>query len=261
MRIYNVLIVEDEIPAQTNLRRIIEQHFDDLRIVGVQSSVVGAAAWLRDPANRPDIVFMDVQLSDGMCFDIFAQTEVRAKVVITTAYDDYAIRAFRIGSIDYLLKPIAPEDLQAAVERCRKALASEHPVAAPDAELLRSLLTGGGREYKKRFVVRVGDKISVVSTEQIAYFYAEDKYTYLVTTDGRRLILDTSLDAASEQLDPRLFFRLSRNCTASIGTIGGISKHLSNRLKVNLEPRPDFEVFVSRSRTADFMNWLEDKGN
>lgn len=259
MNTLNVLIVEDEIPAQTNLRRIIEQHFDDLRIVGIQSSVVGTVEWLRDPANRPDIIFMDVQLSDGMCFDIFARTEVRGKVVITTAYDDYAIKAFRVNSVDYLLKPIVPEDLQAAVERCRRALESERPVPAPDAELLRSVLAQAGREYKKRFVVRIGDKISVVGTEQIAYFYAEDKYTYLVTSDARRLILDTSLDAASEQVDPRRFFRLSRNCTASIGAIAGISRHLSNRLKVSLEPKPDFEVFVSRSRTADFMNWLEDK--
>ena len=259
MKTYNVLIVEDEIPAQTNLRRIIEKHFDDLRIVGVQSSVVGTVAWLRATAERPDIIFMDVQLSDGMCFDIFAQTEVPGKVVIVTAYDDYAIRAFRVNSVDYLLKPVEPEELQAAVERCRKALELAQPAPTPDAELLRSLLAGSGREYRKRFVVRLGDKISVVNTGQIAYFYAEEKYTYLVATDGRRSILDMSLDAASEQLDPRLFFRLSRHCTASIGAIAGITKHLSNRLKVTLEPKPDFEVFVSRSRTADFLDWLEDK--
>lgn len=259
MKTLNVLIVEDEIPAQTNLKRVIESHFDDLRIVGIQSSVVGAAAWLADPANRPDIIFMDVQLSDGMCFDIFARTEVRGKVVITTAYDDYAIKAFRVNSVDYLLKPIVPEDLKAAVDRCRRAIASENPAPAPDAELLRSVLAHAPREYRKRFVVRVGDKITVVNTEQIAYFYAEEKYTYLVASDGRRLILDMSLDAVSEQVDPRLFFRLSRNCTASIGAIAGISRHLSNRLKVSLEPRPEGEVFVSRSRTADFMSWLEDK--
>lgn len=258
-RTYNVLIVEDEIPAQTNLRRLIEKHFDDLCIIGTQSSVVGAVAWLRDPANRPDIIFMDVQLSDGMCFDIFAQTPVRAKVVITTAYDNYALRAFRINSVDYLLKPIAPDELQAAVERCRKALASEQPAPTPDADMLREILGHAGRDYKKRFAVRLGDKITVVNTDQVAYFYAEDKYTYLVTVEGRKLILDASLDAVSEQVDPRQFFRLSRNCTVSIGAIAGISKHLSNRLKVAIEPKPDFEVFVSRSRTADFMNWLEDK--
>lgn len=232
MKTFNVLIVEDEIPAQTNLRRLIEKHFDDLRIVGLQSSVVGAVAWLRDPANRPDIIFMDVQLSDGMCFDIFAQTPVQAKVVITTAYDDYALRAFRVNSVDYLLKPIAPDELQAAVERCRKALQSETPTPMPAPEVLREILGRTGREYKKRFVVRLGDKIAVVDTDRVAYFYAEDKYTYLVTVEGRKLILDASLDAASEQVDPRRFFRLSRNCTVSIGAIAGISKHLSNRLKV-----------------------------
>ena len=258
-RTYNVLIVEDEIPAQTNLRRLIEKHFDDLRIVDTQSSVVGTVAWLRDPANSPDIVFMDVQLSDGMCFDIFAQTPVQAKVVVTTAYDNYALRAFRINSVDYLLKPIAPDELQAAVERCRKALASEEPAPSPDADMLREILGHAGRDYKKRFAVRLGDKITVVNTEQVAYFYAEDKYTYLVTVEGRKLILDASLDAVSEQVDPRQFFRLSRNCTVAIGAIAGISKHLSNRLKVAIEPKPDFDVFVSRSRTADFMNWLEDK--
>lgn len=258
-RTYNVLIVEDEIPAQTNLRRLIEKHFDDLRIVGMQSSVVGTVAWLRDPANSPDIIFMDVQLSDGMCFDIFAQTPVQAKVVVTTAYDNYALRAFRINSVDYLLKPIAPDELQAAVERCRKALASEKPAPTPDADMLREILGHASRDYKKRFAVRLGDKITVVNTDQVAYFYAEDKYTYLVTAEGRKLILDASLDAVSEQVDPRQFFRLSRNCTVAIGAIAGISKHLSNRLKVAIEPKPDFEVFVSRSRTADFMNWLEDK--
>lgn len=270
MRIYDVLIIEDEIPAQINLTKAIEKACDDLRVVGTQSSVKGAVEWLRDEANRPDIIFMDVELSDGMCFDIFAQTEVRGKVIITTAYDSYAIKAFRVKSVDYLLKPVDHDELAAAVGRCREALAAAGaaddagsrrvPEAAPiDIEALRQALGQGTREYKKRFVVKLGDRISVVGVDEIAYFYAEDKSTYMVTTEGRRMILDMSLDAASEQVDPAAFFRISRNCTAAIGAISGISKHLSNRLKVSLTPKPDFEVFVSRSRTADFMDWLEDK--
>jgi DNA-binding LytR/AlgR family response regulator len=258
MKPVNVLIVEDEIPAQTNLRRAIESNFDDLRVIGVQSSVKGTVEWLADPANHADIIFMDVELSDGMCFDIFAQTKVRGNVVITTAYDNYAIRAFRVNSIDYLLKPIEPTGLRAAVERCRVAMEATQP-AVVDADLLRDALVGRERSYKKRFVVRSGDRIAVIDTEQVAYFYAEDKYTYLMTNEGRSHILDISLDAVSEQVDPHLFFRLSRNCTASIHAITGISKHLSNRLKVTLSPKTDSDVFVSRSRTADFMNWLEDK--
>ncbi len=262
---YNVLIVEDELPAQANLRRALERRFDDLQIVGMQSSVRGTLEWLNNPANRADIIFMDVELSDGMCFDIFSQYDVQAKVVITTAFDNYAVRAFRINSIDYLLKPIDPEELAAAVERCRNALKAERaatdaPAPALDIEALKSALTGGGETtYRKRFVVRFGDRLSVIDTTQVAYFYAEDKSTHLVTSEGRRYILDQSLDQLSEEISPADFFRISRNCTVSVRAIGGISKHPSNRLKVNLIPKPDFEVFVSRSRTTDFMTWLEGK--
>lgn len=257
MKTYNVLIVEDEIPAQANLQRAVER-FADLRVAAVRSSVAGAVEWLRNPDNRADILFMDVELSDGMCFDIFAQVEVRGKVVITTAYDNYAVKAFRVNSIDYLLKPIDPEELRAAVERCRKALEAPGQPAL-DIEGLRNALARPQHDYKKRFVVKLGDRIAVIDTAQVAYFYAEDKSTYLVTSANRRYILDSSLDTLSDEVDPRRFFRISRNCTVAVDAIAGISKHLSNRLKVTLEPRTDFDVFVSRSRTADFMNWLEGK--
>lgn len=262
---YNVLIVEDELPAQANLQRALEKRFNDLRIVGLQSSVRGTLDWLKNPENRADIIFMDVELSDGMCFDIFSQIEVEAKIVITTAYDSYAVRAFRINSIDYLLKPINPEELESAVERCRRALKADEvslsvPIQPIDIEALKSALTGGGEAvYRKRFVVRFGDRLSVIETTQIAYFYAEDKSTHLVTNEGRRYILDQSLDQLAEEISPTDFFRISRNCTVSVRAIAGISKHPSNRLKVNLIPKPDFEVFVSRSRTTDFMTWLEGK--
>ena len=263
---YNVLIIEDELPAQANLRRALEKRFEELDIVGLQSSVRGTVEWLQNPENHADIIFMDVELSDGMCFDIFEQVEVKAKVVITTAFDNYAVRAFRTGSIDYLLKPINPDELTAAVERCRHALKADRLSAAPvssniDLEALKRALTGGSNEttYRKRFVVRFGDRLSVIETAQVAYFYAEDKSTHLVTGEGRRYILDQSLDQLADEISPEDFFRISRNCTVSIRAIGGISKHPSNRLKISLIPKPDFEAFVSRSRTTDFMTWLEGK--
>ena len=249
-------VIDDE-PLAARLIGSYVERTPFLSLEGVYNSATDAARPII--SGEIDLVFLDIEMPQlgGMEFaKIIPET---CKVVFTTAYDRYAVQGFRVNALDYLLKPVVPEELQAAVERCRKALLSENPAPAPDAALLRSLLAGSGREYRKRFVVRLGDKITVVNTEQIAYFYAEDKYTYLVTADGRRLILDTSLDAVADQLDPRLFFRLSRNCTAAIASIAGISRHSSNRLKVSLEPRPDFEVFVSRSRTADFMNWLEDK--
>lgn len=260
MRTYNVLIIEDEIPAQANLRRAIERQFDDLRVVGVESSVSGAVAWLGEEQNVADIIFMDVELSDGSCFDIFKQCQVNSKVIITTAFDNYAIQAFRVNSIDYLLKPIDPELLRAAVDRCRTALKAVEGNDTPfDFEALRNALNPEANSYKKRFVVKFGDRLSVIDTSQIAYFYAEDKSNYLVTNENRCYILDSSLDTVSEQVSPNDFFRISRNCTVAIRSIAGISKHPSGRLKVQLEPRPTFEVFVSRSRTADFLQWLEGK--
>ncbi len=257
MRHYNALIIEDEIPAQANLRRSLERLFEELHVVGVESSVQGAVAWLENPDHHADIIFMDVELSDGMCFDIFDLTTVKGKVIITTAYDNYAVKAFRVNSIDYLLKPIDHEQLRAAVERCKTAIAAEDNSIGFDLEQLRAILTPETTTYKKRFVVKFGDRLSVIDTAQVAYIHAEDKSTYLVTTENRSYVLDSSLDMVSEQLDPQQFFRISRNCTVAVSAIAGISKHPSNRLKVTLEPKPDFEVFVSRARTTDFITWLE----
>lgn len=258
MKRYNVIIVEDERLAQANLRRALERDFDNLDIVGMFDSVASTVEWLGAKDNRADIIFMDVELSDGMCFDIFSQVDISAKVVITTAFDNYAVRAFRINSIDYLLKPINPEELAAAVSRCCEALSStDHKATLFDATQLREALTQEAQPYKKRFVVKLGDRLKVISTEQIAYFYVEDKSTYLVTTDNRSYVLDSSLDTISEQVNSEQFFRISRHCAVAIDAISGISKHPSNRLKVLLTPKPSFELFVSRSRTADFMEWLE----
>lgn len=259
MNRYQVLIIEDEIPAQANLQRAITKHCPDLEVVGVRSSVQGAVEWLRTPDHRADIIFMDVELEDGMCFDIFAQVEIESKVVITTAYDNYAVKAFRINSVDYLLKPIDPEQLQAAVERCRTALASSSKNALDLNALRQALHTDNPTSYKKRFIVKYGDRLTIIDVGQVAYIYAEDKSTHLVTSEQRRYILDSSLDTVSDELDPQRFFRISRNCTVAVDAITGISKHPSNRLKVSLQPKPDFEVFVSRARTNDFLTWLEGK--
>lgn len=251
------LIIEDEIPAQTILKNALGRLFGDIEVVGVLGSVKASVAWLRENPGLAEVIFMDVELSDGMCFDIFDQTQVGAKVIVTTAYDSYAVKAFKINSIDYLLKPIDPDELRKAIERCRALL----PAAAPlDLETLRNAL--GQREgpvYKRRFVIRLGDRIVIVNTDDIAYFYSEDKSTFLVTREGRRHILDLSLDAVQEVVDPGRFFRTSRSCIVEIGAIDNISKHLNNRLKLTITPRPAFEVFVSRFRIADFMEWLEGK--
>lgn len=254
-----VLIVEDELPSRENLAKALGRLFDDMEIVGAEDSVAGTVDFLKNPDNAVDIIFMDVELSDGMCFDIFERTEVRAAVVITTAYDSYAIRAFRIDSVDYILKPLDENELRRAVERCRRSIAADRARQPIDISALRAALAGREPAYKRRFVIRIGDRIAVVNSADIAYFYSEDKSTMLMTSDGRRYIVDQSLDAVSESVDPDNFFRISRSCIVSIGSIVSITKHLNNRLKVALRPQPDFDAFVSRFRIGDFMDWLEEK--
>lgn len=245
-----VLIVEDEIMAQQSLARVLLHEFPDMRIVGTAGSVRETVDWLRTPGNVADVIFLDVELSDGDCFEIFRQVDVTARVIITTAYDSYAVRAFEVNSIDYLLKPIEPSALRRAVERCRTNRGQ-----LDAARLLDAL--GHPREYKQRYIVRFNDRIVPVKTSDIAYFYSEEKNTYLVTFDDNRYVMDLSLDILSEELDTRNFFRISRNCIVSMPAIASVVKYLGNRLKILARPRPDFEMVVSRSRVDDFLRWLE----
>ena len=247
-----VLIVEDEIMAQKSLTRALSQNFPDIEVVGYTTSVKGTVAWLKEPGNIADIIFMDVELSDGICFEIFRQVEVKAKIIMTTAYDSYAIKAFEAGSVDYLLKPIDSSELKRAVARCRMS------GGTIDVEAL-ALAMGvpGKKNYKERYLVRLNDRIVPLQTSNIAYIYSEDKNNYLVTFDGQKYIIDSSLDVISEELDPDYFFRISRGCIVSMKAIGTIVKQMGGRLRIMATPEPSFEMTVSRSRVDDFLKWLE----
>lgn len=246
------LIVEDELMAQKSLTRALSQNFPDIEVVGYTTSVKGTVAWLKDPENIADIIFMDVELSDGICFEIFRQVEVKAKIIMTTAYDSYALKAFEAGSVDYLLKPIDSSELKRAVARCRMS------GGTIDVEAL-ALAMGvpGKKNYKERYLVRLNDRIVPLQTSNIAYIYSEDKNNYLVTFDGQKYIIDSSLDVISEELDPDYFFRISRGCIVSMKAIGTIVKQMGGRLRIMAAPEPSFEMTVSRSRVDDFMTWLE----
>ena len=180
-------------------------------------------AWLKDPANTVDVIFMDVELSDGECFEIFRQVNVKAKVIMTTAYDSYALKAFEAGSIDYLLQPIEPDSLKRAVARCRMS------GGQIDAEALLKAIgngTSAKKEYKERYIVRFNDRIVPLLTSNIAYVYSEEKNNYLVTFDEQRYIIDSSLDVISEEFNPEYFFRISRGCIVSLKAIKSIIKQL-----------------------------------
>lgn len=253
-----VLIVEDEIPAQITLKKLIDKCCPNSQIITTLTSVRSTIKWLNENPDSADIIFLDVELSDGICFEIFEHTNIKAQVIITTAYDNYAINAFKINSVDYLLKPIIEEELKRAWERCIKRI-EQHPSA--DFEALIDIVTRANtpkeREYKKRFIVKTGEKISLIPVEDIAYCYSEDKSTYAVNRNGIRRLLDYSLDTVQEMLDPKIFFRISRSYIVSINSIENISKHLGTRLKLQLNPRSEDEVVVSRSRTSDFLEWLD----
>lgn len=249
----NVLIIEDEIMAQKSLTRALSQNFTDLEVVGTATSVKDAVAWLKNPANYADIIFMDVELSDGVCFEIFKQVDVRSKVIMTTAYDSYALKAFEVGGVDYLLKPIDPEHLKRAVARCRMS------GGKVDMEALARALEGANtkKDYKERYIVRFNDRIVPLLTSNIAYIYSEDKNNYLVIFDDQKYIIDSSLDVVNDELDPEYFFRISRGCIVSMKAIDTIIKQTGGRLRIVAHPNPSFEMTVSRSRVDDFLNWLE----
>lgn len=250
-----VLIVEDEIMAQKSLVRLLAQNFPDITVVNILSSVKGVVSWLKENPDAVDIIFMDVELADGVCFEIFRQTDVKAKVIMTTAYDHYAVKAFETGSVDYLLKPIDSSALKRAVARCRMS------GGMVDVEQLLKAVGNNNsepkKEYKERYIVRFNDRIVPLQTSDIAYVYSEEKNNYLVTSNGHKYVIDSSLDVIYEDLNPKDFFRISRGCIMSLKAIKSIVKQAGGRLRIMTEPESPFEMTVSRSRVDDFLAWLE----
>ena len=249
------LIVEDERMAQAQLSRLLAARFPDIEVVAATPSVRATVDYLAtDPPL--DLIFMDVELADGECFEIFRQVPVKARVIMTTAYDSYAVKAFEAGSIDYLLKPISEEALERAVNRCRERLAQSAP--GIDIEQLLAAVAGPARkQYKERFLVYIGEQIIPVQTPKIAAFFSEDKSNYLYTFDGIRYLVEASLDALEDDLDPEQFFRISRGAIVSRQAVQSVSRHFSGRLRLALSPVPPFEPTVSRARVEDFLKWLE----
>lgn len=248
-----VLIIEDEMPAKAQLERMIKQNFPQLEVVGHATSIVGAIDWLNK--QTADLIFTDVELSDGLCFDIFSRVETKADIIFTTAYDNYAIKAFKVNSIDYLMKPIEGDEFVAAVE---KSIRNQQKRTL-DLSLFQELLSPmAKKEFKKRFSIKLGDKIYIVNVEDIAYFYSEEKVTFLVTHDNKRHISDSSLDQIEQHVNPEHFFRISRGCIANIRSIRSVCKHFNSRLKVALYPDYCKDVLVSRIRVPEFMGWIGD---
>ena len=244
------LIIEDELRAREHMTNLLKANFPSVEVVGAVGSVKDSIAWLGSH-EAPDVIFMDVELSDGSSFDIFTQMDVPAPVIMTTAYDQYAVHAFEVNAVDYLLKPINLADLQRAIGR----VASGEAVK-PSGDAIRSLIA---QVRKEKFLIRLNDRIVPVRTTDIAYFYSEAKNSYIVTTGGSSYVMDESLDAIAGSLDPAGFFRISRSCIISEGAIDSISRLMGGRLRISLRPGlPSLTDFtVSRARVDGFMEWLE----
>lgn len=246
------LIVEDEAMARAQLVKLITNNFADIEVVGQSDSICGTVQYLSSNPH-PDIIFMDVELSDGDCFEIFRLRDISATVIMTTAYDSYAVKAFEAGSVDYLLKPIRLSDLERAVKRCRERV---NGGISDVGKIIKAISEANTRRYRERAVIRLGDKIIPVRISDVAYFLSEEKSNYMIMSDGSKYIIDSSLDALEEELNPDMFFRIGRGGIVSRNAVDSVLRHYNGRLKLVLEPKPEEELFVSRSRVDDFLEWL-----
>ena len=251
-----ILIIEDEAPAARRLAGLVRDARPDAEIVETIDSVESAVKWLA--AHRPpDLIFMDIQLADGLSFDIFSRVEVKAPVIFTTAYDEYALKAFKVNSVDYLLKPVDSEELSNSL---RKLQTLRDQLAPPlEAAVLRSLVQSlhpGQPQFKTRFLVRFADKLVFIQADDIAYFIAEDKYVFVITRDNKKYPLDHTLDELDTVLDPSVFFRLNRKFIGQLICLQSIHTYFNGKLKLRLVGADREEVTVSWERAAFFKKWL-----
>lgn len=245
------LIVEDELFAQAQLSRLLSMNFPDIEVVAKTTSIKETINYLK--YNAPtDIIFMDVELSDGEAFEIFRLAPVKAQVIMTTAYNAYAIKAFEAGTIDYLLKPINVNDLQRAVGRCKERLAN---ASIPDMTKLLAALRGEN-DYKKRLVVRIGDTIIPIEVADIAYFFSEDKANYVVTFAKDKYLIDSTISQLESELDPSTFFRCGRGDIVARSAVKTVARQANGQLQLRLNG-VNYSPIVSRSKTDSFLEWLE----
>jgi DNA-binding LytR/AlgR family response regulator len=252
-----VLIIEDEPISSEKIVNYLYRYDQSIEVVARLDSVESSIQWFREN-DHPDLVFIDIYLSDGICFSIFDEVDVRAPVIFTTAHDSYALRAFELNSIDYLLKPIKYEALSNALKKYSQ-MAGEIYLKDISARMIRLLesLNLGEEQYKSRFLVKSRNKIRYIDTKQIAYFYAESKLTFLVTEGNDKFIIDNSLNIVQNQLDPKYFFRVNRKFLIHIKSLKTIHPFFKGRLKIELDPPFQEEILISSEKAQLFKEWLD----
>lgn len=252
----NILIVEDEPLAVSHLVNLIAQVKPGTTIAGKIDSIKRTVSWLQT-SPKPDLIFLDIQLADGLSFEIFEQVQVTVPVIFTTAYDEFALKAFKVNSIDYLLKPVTKEDLAAAFRKYETltGTASTSPASLlENIGLAMQMLT---KKYKERFIIKVGEHLKQVEVSEILFFFSLEKTTFAQTRDGRKHILDFTLDQLDGMLDPNQYFRINRKYIIGLGSIHDMISHTNSRLKLVLKTSDDPDVIVARERVQEFKDWLD----
>jgi DNA-binding LytR/AlgR family response regulator len=248
----NILLIEDERPAAQRLKQLILELMPEVSINGHLDSITSSVDWLQlHPA--PDLIFCDIQLADGLSFEIFERVKISSPIIFTTAFDQYAIKAFKLNSVDYLLKPIDPKELAGAITKFN----SQKIKTTIDLSQIKELLQPQKKDYKTRFMVKIGEKIQSVQTSEIAFFMSEERVTFLQTFEGKRYILDSTLDQLEVMIDPKKFFRLNRKYISSFEAIAEIHTYSNSRLKIKLSNCNDNDILVSREKVGALKDWLD----
>ncbi len=250
----NALIIEDEKPSARYLQRMLERQ--DVIVNQMLHSVEEAIEWFQNN-EHPDLIFLDIQLSDGLSFEIFDVVDVKSAIIFTTAFDEYALQAFKLNSIDYLLKPIDEDELHTAVKKYKSLKPSAQNVQFNFEDIKKLLVNPVEREFKKRFTTKIGQHIKMISVDEIECFYSENKGTYAHTVDGRDYLLETTLEQLEQELSPETFFRISRKYFVNINSIKDIISYTNSRLQLKLNSYKEQEVIVARERVKDFKLWIE----
>ena len=249
-----IIIIEDEKPAARLLQRKVEKL--GMQVETMLHSVEEALQWF-NLNQHPDLIFLDIQLSDGLSFEIFEKIEIKSAVIFTTAFDEYALRAFKLNSIDYLLKPIDEEELEIAISKFKNQF-QKSSISSLDFEAIKRMLVNPTEKtYKQRFTIKIGEHLKMISIDEVECFFSENKGTYLHTLDNRDYLLDNTLEQLETELNPKDFFRVSRKFIIPLKTIKDIVVYSNSRLKVILPTYKADEVIVSRERVNDFKIWLE----
>lgn len=249
----NIIIIEDEKPAARLLQRKLEKL--GLEVTTLLHSVEESIEWF-SKNDHPDLIFLDIQLSDGLSFEIFEKVDIKSAVIFTTAYDEYALRAFKLNSVDYLLKPIDEDDLEVAITKFKNRIPKQELFQLDFNQIREMFSNPFDKMYKKRFTIKIGQHLKVISTDEIECFFSENKGTYIHTFDNRNYLVETTLEVLERELDAKDFFRISRKFIISLNAIKEIVVYNNSRLKLILPSYKEEEVIVSREKVADFKSWI-----